>query len=679
MLRGVSLAPHQRLVKDPQELPSELVNSIIGVSARTLPDYGATGSRGGAALLSTSDPQADGTGGSPSFLKRVFRSAQRRYHAAVPNQVPIFDVNGSLTTSQTGVNTFRFRSLSLFYFFRAQSWAVLITYSILLYLIIVLFIAATYYAWGLYCGAGVNVVASIYFTVVSLAANGGYLGEDGETMVDSTNLCYRGRTAIVMVCSYVNIVFVGLVAALVVGKAEYTGKLGHRVVFSDFCTLTSIPGRVGQYRLTFRMANVDNNIPLAQGKLRLFCVTAEPLREYRMRQKQMYVLKNSAPPKTAWKPSHGSVQQLLPGVDASNSLRALGGGGVRGRRVHRRAAPAAGENTGKGKGKKKGKNKGIKAEEEGQRSKGTSPHLPSASASSSVSRASTPSRSSASSSRSTSAASTPAPASELQTAGKTKTRHPTAGVTRTPPATAAATGAASDSTNSSMTSRQNSGLYGASPVGGMGGSFPDPSGNARVFSAESVAAAAAVQGAGAVQVPDRDDDDEMERVHLRVREIRWTCAEETYLDRGDSGQLSLWYPATIIHTIDERSPLHNFMNLPFVAASLKEGPSSVLGSACSDDRGVHPPSLGTGSSTDTYAAHHRFQLVAVFDATEMESGSTITAKHTYTTVDIVAQYKFSDRLVHMHPGSGEVMLDFHYFNALLPMDLVELSTTDSER
>lgn len=229
-----------------------------------------------------------------------------------------------------------------------------------------------------------------------------------------------------------------------------------------------------------------------------------------------------------------------------------------------------------------------------------------------------------------------------------------------------------------MTSKVNSDLYAASPLGGLAGSFAL---NKRNLSPASYAAAAAVQQqqqqqAAAVRVQDDNNDErELERVHLRVQEMRWTCAEETYIDRGDNGQLSLWYPATITHTIDERSPLYSFMQLPYVAASLKEGPSTMFGSARSDDSRVHPPSLGANTPD---AKRHRFQLVAVFDATEMESGSTITAKHTYTTVDIVAHYKFSDRLVHMQPESGEVMLDFHYFNALLPVDLIELSTTDSE-
>lgn len=757
MLRGVSLAPQQRPVKDTQELPAELFNSIIGVTAHPSPDYGTTGNSG-AASLSTAAQQPGASPASlpasaaPSFMTRMFRFARRRYQTTIGGQVPVFDANGNLTTSQTGVNMFRFRSLSLFYFFRAQPWTALITYSILLYLLIVLLITVAYYLWGMYCGAGMNMVASIYFTVVSLAANGGYLGEDVDTMTDSTHMCYRGRTVIVMVCSYVNIVFVGLVAALVVGKAEYTGKLGHRVVFSEFCTLTSIPGRVGHYRLNFRMANVDNNIPLAHGKLRLFCVTAEPLREYRMRQKQLHLLKNSAPLKALAKTTYGSAQQLLPGGEATSSLRGnaqnaphLTAAMLEERRAahqrhhhlhpqqqhkHRSTARAASGNEKKKEGRhpsrqrhphRRGAQKGRHVHSSGgaarhasaadvagagsgsrghhssprgsqrpatgaEETKGRRRHhhdrerddhpsdCSSPPSSGTATRTSTPSSSSRSgsshSSRSSSASSSSSSGSREKS--NTKVSSPAGG--KAGGNTAGGRDGGSDITNSSMTSKANSDLYAASPIANLAGSFAGPAGNKRVVSPATMPALRA--DSGTVRVHDEDDaEHEMERVHLRVQEMRWACAEESYLDHGDSGQLSLWYPATITHTIDERSPLYAFMQQPVVAASLREGLGAVFsGSTRSEESSVHPASLQKGPNS----ARHRFQLVAVFDATEMESGSTITAKHTYTTVDIVAHYKFSDRLVHMQPESGEVMLDFHYFNALLPIDLIELSTTDSD-
>uniref|UniRef100_A0A0A9ZFB9 Inward rectifier potassium channel irk-1 n=1 Tax=Lygus hesperus TaxID=30085 RepID=A0A0A9ZFB9_LYGHE len=74
---------------------------------------------------------------------------------------------------------------------------------------------------------------------------------------------------------------------------------------------------------------------------------------------------------------------------------------------------------------------------------------------------------------------------------------------------------------------------------------------------------------------------------------------------------------------------------------------------------------------------HKFQIIAVFNATEMETGATIMATHTYITTDIIAHYKFSNKLVHMHPLGLDVHLDYHYFNALLPITAQESSTSSS--
>lgn len=220
-----------------------------------------------------------------------------------------------------------------------------------------------------------------------------------------------------------------------------------------------------------------------------------------------------------------------------------------------------------------------------------------------------------------------------------------------------------DEANSSVSSWEGSYLDAASPAAEMGSepgvAFPGK---------QSLSPTGIPEPAVSVPIPSRspsdDDGNVMERVHLCIHEMRWTCAGETYLDRGERGQLSLWYPADIIHIIDERSPLHPFLERPQVAAS--------LGSSCASAEAMS----GFARRTDLVRQH--LQIVAVFDATEMESGSTITAKRTYTNEDIVAHYKFSDRLVHMHPESSEVLLDFHYFNALLPVHLVEPSTTESD-
>ncbi|KAG5484588.1 hypothetical protein CUR178_07179 [Leishmania enriettii] len=712
MLRGVSLVPQQRGVKGPQELPSELANALLGGPAyKVPPDYGSASGSGAHLMLLSSPPLSRRTldtqkhpsrgGARSSLVSRLFRAGEHRYSTGLTGQVPVFDYDGRLTTRQIGVNTFRFRSLSLFYFFRSQPWMALITYSVVLYLIIVLLISVVYYAWGMVCGAGMNVVSAIYFTVVSLAANGGYMGEDGETMTDATHVCYRGRTAIVMVCSYVNIVFVGLVAALVVSKAEYAGKLGHRVVFSDFCTLASIPGRVDQWRLVFRIANVDNHIPLALGKLRLFCVTAEPLKESHIRQQQQQqrqALQHSNRGKRLARSMWGGIHQLSPGMEPD------GGSGVR--QQQQMAVPTA-EVSGNRrdararKQRAKGRNQRCSApaplashdsarsgsrEDKGEPARAQRHERRRTQRNQSPRKSGTGGRTEeANSSRRQRGRRSGGPPSLQQSQGvrypeSQGDRSASSGSSRSLSNTSLSSDTYTLSTSAaSSQSRLAAEKTGSANLCGNSKekiSFDASSSVAETRSAPSSAAAGkrsqlpiripepAVSVPVQRHFPDEDGGNAMQRVHLCVEEMRWTCAGETYLDRGESGQLSLWYPAEIIHTIDERSPLHPFLEPPHVAASLCSGGSSA--------------EVPCGSTCRADIPQRHFQIVAVFDATEMDSGSNITAKRTYTTENIVAHYRFSDRLVHMHPETNEVLLDFHYFNALLPMSLVEPSTTESD-
>ncbi|GET86301.1 hypothetical protein, conserved [Leishmania tarentolae] len=700
MLRGVSLEPQQRVVKDPQDLPHELKSSLLGAPLFHAPaGYGSV-DRSGANSSQVSSPLLSremwhaqrlcSSGPSPSSLmSRVFRSATPHYSTYLRGQVPVFDFNGSLTTRQVGVHTFRFRSLSLFYLFRSQSWTALITYSIALYLLIVLLITGAYYTWGVACGAAMNMVSAIYFTVVSLAANGGYMGEDGDTMTDATHMCYRGRTAIVMACSYVNILFVGLVAALVVSKAEHTGKLGHRVVFSDFCTLTTVPGRVDQWRLVFRVANVDNHIPLARGKLRLFCVTAEPLKEYRLRQLQPQMLQHSHPMKKRAGLAGGSSHHLLPGVEcdgggggrhppATTPLTAEAAEHLRGAKGKRRHAKAhSGEHSERARAQRHERQRKVRDRK--LRKSGSGDRTDEAdSPGHHRGRCSEGSLSSPKShgvpcteSRGHRGVSSGSSTSSSSSAASSDSDDSTRSSSSVSPQFLSASLPAKD-TSSTRTGRQakpfvssqeGSCLYAASPA-----MEAESEPSVAYADKRSLLFTDIPEPAASVPVPsgppNKDDGRALERVHLCVHEMRWTCAGEMYLDHGERGQLSLWYPADIIHSIDERSPLRPFLELPHVAASLRNDTASaeaLAQFACRAD-----------------LVRQRFQIVAVFEATEMESGSTITAKRTYTNEDIVAHYKFSDRLVHMHPESSEVMLDFHYFNALLPVDLVEPSTTDSD-
>ncbi|KAG5510554.1 hypothetical protein JKF63_06851 [Porcisia hertigi] len=702
MLRGVSLAPQKRAV-DPQDLPSELKNSLLGAPLyNASPYYGATGSRSARPSPASSPivldeqshttPKCRSGASTPlSYMTRMFGKTAHRCNTGSAGQVPVFDYSGRLTTDQVGVNTFRFRSLSLFYFFRSQRWRALITYSIALYLTIVLLISAVYYAWGLVCGAGMSAVSSIYFTVVSLAANGGYMGEDESTMTDPTHICYSGRTAIVMVCSYVNIVFVGIVAALVVGKAEYTGKLGHRIVFSDLCTITNIPGQVDRWRLVFRMAHADNKIPLAHGRLRLFCVTAEPLKEYHIRQQQRHLLRHLRPQKRPSGSTGRSTRFLPQGVE-------LAGCGAWGhpQRLEASKTQAKEKRQTPNMTKQRSK-KGHRSEERsalthtsqnprGRRSRHQRPETEGGGGggggdTSEANRTCAASEGHHNVSRSPSASSLDPDASP-QSTPTTSSRSSTNGTAVFPSRTehkasrsdhaqslkeqrnVVADSVVSNQTISLASSQANSPSDAVSRDSGTR-SKPHTTSPGKPLMFPTCTPDSPLSIPVGSHSLDEENASAMERVHISMQEMRWTCAGEKYLDHGESGELSLWYPANIIHVVDERSPLYPFLDQPHVAASLGSGGGYAEVPSWPAPRADH-------------LTRQRFQIVAVFDATEMESGSTITAKHTYTADDILAHYKFSDRLVHMHPDSSKVILDFHYFNALMPANLNEPSTTDSD-
>lgn len=709
-LRGASLAPHQRTIKDLHDLPSDLKNSLLEAPAFLLhPSYSGRSAEGReaawSALASPTKKSTIPLGPTTTALPMP---------SAAAAQVRVFDYDGNLTTQQIGVNMFRFRSLVPFYFLRSQSWTVLITYSILMYIAIVWVVTAAYYLWGWACGGDRSLVGAIYFTVVSLAANGGYMGEDEETMMDPSHICYRGRTLIVMVCSYVNILFVGLVAALVVGKAEYAGKLGHRVVFSDLCTLTNVPGRVDQWRLAFRMANVDNLKPLAHGKLRLFCVTAEPLKEYRMRQQQRQWMKRNkllvSGSGLGQSSRSDNGAKTVPLTDeVLRCCRNSDGHPSKGRQRNKRGSPASTkqqsaavhrcrrhhrphrshrhsssgsppqhqspphERSGRGNGDGDGDGSGTHAPHEAV--------------------AHSPSRSSSTSS---SPQERKQQGSRANTQSCLESRPHVKSPTKSSGAEASDSDMDSDKTNSSVSVRTNDKLYAASPSVGVVDTFNaavrPP--HCRAGVSKAATRPGVIQGYGTLgpdsataaqeeAMPAKEEKDEeeeeasMERAYLRVQEMRWTCAEETYLDHGSSGQLSLWYPATILHTIDERSPLFSFMELPNIASAL--GSATVMSESQAGRAGRNGSSPWNRTDDGLSASSaYRFQIVAVFDATDMDSGATIMTKHTYTTIDIATHFKFSDKLVYIQPESSEVLLDYHYFNALLPIDLVEPSTTDTD-
>lgn len=639
MPRGASLVPQQRHPTE-SSIPEELKLSIFESPVMRYP----------VSLLDSNK------GGNNSF------NSVRQGAPQLP-QVPIFDKRGKMTTKQIGVHDFHLRKQATFYWLRSHSWLSLISLSMLLYVGVLTGISVVYLIWSLSCGAhgDTNFVGAFYFTVVSLAANGGYMGES-ELMTDPTGVCYYGRTALVMMCSYANIIFVGLIAALVVSKAESSSKLASRVVFSRYCTLTAVPGHVDVWRLSFRLANLDNQQPLAHGRLRLFVVSTEPLKSYRLAKRarqqrlgkqQHWVSSRSAGPLTAdtlqeqlcTEASFGDVvdnpellafmQHRLSQQRVMEALR---------RRQH-----------GKGKKSRRAKREAENQQLQSSTSRRTTPCLPE------VSRKTTPLQSTvnpasrnrhqrSSRRRAVLRPTTPSGTTPLVSTDTADNREPSSASTST-----------SSSVMSNCSVRTNVSLASLrSPI-------PQDSPQASVTAADCPLAAAPSTGLLAKQTapasyhsiqvitgdtehnPDDEDDTSMQRVHINTSELRWVCAEESYL-ASTAGDLSLWYPATITHIIDERSPLYRFL-VPAAASLPTERPTS----------------------------RSRFQIIAAYDAIEMESGAPIMAKNTYMAADIVTHHKFSTKLVYMKPYSSEVLLDYHYFNQVLPVTAVESSTTDSNR
>ncbi|RNF23951.1 uncharacterized protein Tco025E_02688 [Trypanosoma conorhini] len=550
------------------------------------------------------------------------------------NVVRVFDEDGGLRTREVGVKRFQFARLSVFYTLRSLTWPLLCTYLFLLYLAVLFVFAALYLAWGDACGAWQDTTwtTALYFTVVSLAANGGYFGEPADTMLSPAHPCFSGRTFLVMMLSYTNIIFVGLVAALVVGKAQYSGRLGQRVVFSEFCSLTPLPGHRGRrWGLTFRMANSSARQPLAHGRLRVFIVTAEPLKETSM----MHV---AAAPERPRRGKGGGGGRQRPQIVPPSTAEPP--------RESREASACyfSCTETPQGEARRtseRGKRQRLRRQR-GQQPSETCGDPTEEGAEGEEARATDVDLRSATELGSSSATGVEAGAQ----------RH---GVCDSPPPTAAGPEPAQ---------RQEQPLqqqYSVTqhPVAAAGAGAGVSSGYSEVH-----IPVAASCGAGGND-DSNEDDDGFEGVDIRVEELRWTCPNERYLE-ARQGQLSLWVPVSITHVIDRRSPLYRYL-----------GHEGADDAAPSSQTLLAEPAAAT-ATTRTTGSLHSFQIVATFDATEMESGATIMAKRTYTANDIVAHYRFSNKVVLMRPGSREVLVDYHYFNELLPAPTRSSAAADGD-
>lgn len=146
----------------------------------------------------------------------------------------LFDYSGHLNKHVVGVNRAPLLQIAWFHNLLTLSWPRVLSLAALSYLCINLVMALVYALVAYTCGAEVDFITALYFNAVTLAANGGYMGEDSKMMTPGTR-CFEHRTYIVLFESYLNIAIAGLIAATLVGKATSHRDTRHYIVFSTYC------------------------------------------------------------------------------------------------------------------------------------------------------------------------------------------------------------------------------------------------------------------------------------------------------------------------------------------------------------------------------------------------------------------------------------------------------------
>jgi hypothetical protein len=191
--------------------------------------------------------------------------------------IPIFTHDGGINADVEGVSQLQFQKLTWFYSLLSISWPRMVLLSGALYISVVLAFAVVYYSMCMACGAHTTIIGALYFVVVSISANGGYMGEDTDVLYPG-HRCFAQRTYLVMVASYAGILIGALIATTFIAKISMHNKLQHRIVFSDYVTLTQT--EMESYVLSFRVANISAS-PMVHGRLRLYLVSSKPGPEQR--------------------------------------------------------------------------------------------------------------------------------------------------------------------------------------------------------------------------------------------------------------------------------------------------------------------------------------------------------------------------------------------------------------
>nr|CCC95806.1 unnamed protein product [Trypanosoma congolense IL3000] len=164
------------------------------------------------------------------------------------------------------------------------------------------------------------------------------------------------------------------------------------------------------------------------------------------------------------------------------------------------------------------------------------------------------------------------------------------------------------------------------------------------------------------QSPTKREGSSSSEVSIRVEELSWSCSEEKHTN-GQDGRLLLWFPVNITHTINRYSPLYRYMkNNALCHTAAPPGTSQLESCSTASPK-------GKGNSDSGTVCPFNFQLVVMFDASETDIGRSLTARHTYSAEEIIKHYRFSNKVIRVAPDKSEIVVDYHYFNEMVPDSL----------
>lgn len=559
------------------------------------------------------------------------------------SSVPIFNHAGSINAEVRGVSTLQFNRLTWYYSLLKLPWKYMLGLSFALYITVVTLFTVLYYTMCHLCGANVSIVSALYFVIVSISANGGYMGEDQNVMYPG-HRCFAHRTYLIMFASYISILLGAMIATVFIAKASTHEKLQHRVVFSDYVTLNMLS--MDTFRMSFRVSSIAER-PMVHGSMRLYLVSMVAGASTRQKKTERQ-LAEERKRHAALKPHmrRQSILDISPALHPGHLTTGKEGGGTPPWRHH--SAPA-----------------GALLHHDSSAREITVPiPPPDVEVENPSAAAPLTKKNSSSNNYGTLQESEDFPGGDSE--GKVQNHSLVFGKEMLPPI----------GDSQAAARRMSLGDAGAGDNGEDGHSYYTDTAPIRLRPA------------------DEDDEDEVP-LSVRIEELPWACDEEIPLP-GCQGDLNLWFPATINHIIDVDSPLYyvitgkprptqgglyhaghrHFMHsndVPHRSHAAAAAAAGNLGSTGKGKRG------DMGASLQSNIGQQSFQIVAVFEATDSATSTIIQSKHVYTPDNLIAHYHFAAETLMSqkrakedvnHHGiqvaAKETTIDYCRFNELIP-------------